>query len=144
MAVYLSSLRGISFGLPICVAITLHNMSAHFCLIWLRLPVFVRVCRAIAQRKSPAPYTCLAHPPMPPTPPRSPEGMAIALPVVYATKDKWQAMRYCVYSGLAEPLAVAVLNVFIASQVSEQTLNVFMAAGALGVRCLNRESAWKG
>lgn len=81
---------------------------------------------------------------MPPTPPRSPEGMAIALPVVYATKDKWQAMRYCVYSGLAEPLAVAVLNVFIASQVSEQTLNVFMAAGALGVRCLNRESAWKG
>jgi ZIP family zinc transporter len=49
-----------------------------------------------------------------------PEGVAVALPVYFATGSRWRGLQTAVLSGLAEPLAVLLLG------------------GAFPVLCLNK------
>ncbi|TQD85034.1 hypothetical protein C1H46_029425 [Malus baccata] len=39
-----------------------------------------------------------------------PEGVAVALPVYFATQSKWQAFKLATLSGFAEPLGVVIVG----------------------------------
>ncbi len=57
-----------------------------------------------------------------------PEGVAVALPVYFATGSRWQGFKYAFVSGLAEPAAVVVLAlVFPMADLSKTLVDCLLA-----------------
>lgn len=61
-----------------------------------------------------------------------PEGIAVAVPVYYATGSRKKAFRLSVLSGLAEPLGALVAYLFLASFLSDTVMGVLFA-GIAGI-----------
>ena len=61
-----------------------------------------------------------------------PEGVAVALPIYFATKSKWKALQIATFSGLAEPAAVIVAAMFFPSSVSQYAVDA-MLSGVAGI-----------
>ncbi|KAH9741220.1 zinc transporter zip11 [Citrus sinensis] len=51
-----------------------------------------------------------------------PEGVAVALPVYFATQSKWQAFKLATLSGFAEPLGVIIVAYLFPSSLSPEIL----------------------
>ncbi|KAE8720840.1 Zinc transporter ZTP29 [Hibiscus syriacus] len=51
-----------------------------------------------------------------------PEGVAVALPVYFATQSKWQAFKLATLSGFAEPLGVVIVAYLFPSSSSPEIL----------------------
>lgn len=57
------------------------------------------------------------------------EGVAVALPVYFATGSRWKGFAYAFVSGLAEPAAVIILGVvFRAFWVNKVVIDCLLAA----------------
>ena len=48
-----------------------------------------------------------------------PEGICVAMPIYYATGDRWKAFRWAFYSGLSEPVAALFGWVVLAAVMSD-------------------------
>lgn len=59
-----------------------------------------------------------------------PEGLCVAMPVYYATLDKWYAVRLAFYSGMAEPFGVVLCYVLL--EMTGIVLTSAMVAAMLG------------
>ncbi|GLI69798.1 hypothetical protein VaNZ11_014499 [Volvox africanus] len=57
-----------------------------------------------------------------------PEGVAVALPVYFATGSRTRGFLYAAASGLAEPLAVVALALFLPSNLDRQLVEKLLAA----------------
>ncbi|XLT30532.1 hypothetical protein HN873_061824 [Arachis hypogaea] len=51
-----------------------------------------------------------------------PEGVAVALPVYFATESKWQAFKLASLSGFAEPLGVIIVAYLFPSSLDPEIL----------------------
>lgn len=58
-----------------------------------------------------------------------PEGMAVAMPIYFGTKSKWQGIRVALYSGLFEPLGVIVVHLLFGATINEFLLHALFGAG---------------
>ncbi|PRP73493.1 hypothetical protein PROFUN_02502 [Planoprotostelium fungivorum] len=67
-----------------------------------------------------------------------PEGMAVAVPIYAATKDRWQAFKWCTLSGLCEPVGALIAGVFLTSILTEHMVqcSLAMVAGVMVFLCL--------
>ena len=61
-----------------------------------------------------------------------PEGVAVALPIYFATKSKWEALKITTLSGLTEPLAVIFAAIFFPTSISQHAVDA-MLAGVAGI-----------
>eukprot|EP00268_Persea_americana_P024297 TRINITY_DN23746_c0_g1_i2.p1 TRINITY_DN23746_c0_g1~~TRINITY_DN23746_c0_g1_i2.p1 ORF type:complete len:133 (-),score=15.78 TRINITY_DN23746_c0_g1_i2:562-909(-) len=59
-----------------------------------------------------------------------PEGVAVALPVYFATESKWQAFKLATLSGLAEPLGVVIVAYLFPSSLSPGILEGLLGSGS--------------
>lgn len=68
-----------------------------------------------------------------------PEGIVVALPVLYATKNKWKAFKYSLISGLAEPAAALVGGLILFPFINNTLIGSLLAfaAGAMIFICLD-------
>jgi ZIP family zinc transporter len=57
-----------------------------------------------------------------------PEGVAVALPVYFATRSRWQGFLTAFLSGLAEPLAVVVVGLLLPVDIPKHWVNCMLAA----------------
>ncbi|KAG2271114.1 hypothetical protein Bca52824_065669 [Brassica carinata] len=57
-----------------------------------------------------------------------PEGVAVALPIYFATESKWQAFKLATLSGLAEPLGVIIVAYLFPSSLSPEILEGLLGA----------------
>jgi ZIP family zinc transporter len=57
-----------------------------------------------------------------------PEGVAVALPVYFATGSRWQGFNMAFLSGLAEPLAVVLVGLVFPGHVSKVYIDYMLAA----------------
>ncbi|CAA6670856.1 unnamed protein product [Spirodela intermedia] len=57
-----------------------------------------------------------------------PEGVAVALPVYFATQSKWQAFKLATYSGFAEPLGVIIVAYLFPRSLSPEILEGLLAS----------------
>ncbi|KAG6400984.1 hypothetical protein SASPL_137829 [Salvia splendens] len=57
-----------------------------------------------------------------------PEGVAVALPIYFATKSKWQAFKLATLSGFAEPLGVIVVAYLFPSSLNPEILEGLLAS----------------
>jgi ZIP family zinc transporter len=53
-----------------------------------------------------------------------PEGICVALPIYYATGNRWQAFWWAVLSGISEPIAALLGWLILASAMTETTYAV--------------------
>lgn len=58
-----------------------------------------------------------------------PEGLAVALPIYYATRNRWVAFRAAALSGLAEPLAVIVVGLLFPTNLAPELIEGMLAGG---------------
>ena len=58
------------------------------------------------------------------------QGVAVALPIYFATGSRWEALKLTFLSGLAEPLAVAFASWFFPSSLDETAVSAMLAAVA--------------
>lgn len=56
-----------------------------------------------------------------------PEGITIAMPIYYSTSSKSKAIKYTLYSGLAEPLGAFLTFLFLRPFISDVTLSIIFA-----------------
>ena len=61
-----------------------------------------------------------------------PEGIAVALPVYFATQDRWKAFRLAALSGMAEPLGVVVVALCFPDNLSHDFIEGMLGGGELG------------
>ncbi|KYQ94359.1 zinc/iron permease [Tieghemostelium lacteum] len=59
-----------------------------------------------------------------------PEGMAVAAPIYSATGSKWQAFKYCLYSGLCEPLGALIFGLIFREFMTPFLIQCMLAAVA--------------
>eukprot|EP01132_Coremiostelium_polycephalum_P000651 gene651-806_t len=59
-----------------------------------------------------------------------PEGMAVAAPIYTATNSKWDAFKYCLYSGLCEPLGAIVFGLVFKEYMTPYLIQSMLAAVA--------------
>jgi len=59
-----------------------------------------------------------------------PEGMAVAAPVFSATGSKWKAFKYCLYSGLCEPLGAVIFGLLFKEYMTPYLVQSMLAAVA--------------
>ncbi|EFA79971.1 zinc/iron permease [Heterostelium album PN500] len=59
-----------------------------------------------------------------------PEGMAVAAPIYTATGSKWTAFKYCLYSGLCEPLGAIIFGFFFREYMTPYLVQSMLAAVA--------------
>ncbi|EGC32000.1 hypothetical protein DICPUDRAFT_39053, partial [Dictyostelium purpureum] len=59
-----------------------------------------------------------------------PEGMAVAAPIYSATNSKWKAFKYCLYSGLCEPIGAVVFGIIFNSFMTPYLIQSMLAAVA--------------
>lgn len=62
-----------------------------------------------------------------------PEGVAVALPVYFATGSRWRGLQTAVLSGLAEPFAVILLGLFLPYMQLNKHVVDGMLAGVGGI-----------
>jgi ZIP family zinc transporter len=62
-----------------------------------------------------------------------PEGVAVALPVYFATGSRWRGLQTAVLSGLAEPLAVVLLGLVLPFMQLNKHVVDGMLAGVGGI-----------
>ena len=62
-----------------------------------------------------------------------PEGIAVALPLYYSNKDKWNALKLCLISSLCEPLAAILFGLFFSDYLTERLMAIMnsMVAGIM-------------
>ena len=62
-----------------------------------------------------------------------PEGIAVALPLYYSSKDKWKALKLCLLSSLCEPLAAILFGLFFSDYLTERLMAIMnsMVAGIM-------------
>jgi ZIP family zinc transporter len=62
-----------------------------------------------------------------------PEGLCVALPIYYATGDRWKAFLWAVFSGLTEPLGAFMGWILLANVLSDTVYAVLfgMVAGMM-------------
>ena len=62
-----------------------------------------------------------------------PEGIAVALPLYYSNKDKWNALKLCLLSSLCEPLAAILFGLFFSDYLTERLMAIMnsMVAGIM-------------
>jgi len=67
-----------------------------------------------------------------------PEGMAVASPLYVATRSRWTAMKYCIFSALCEPVAAIVFGAVFSSFLTPYVLAGINAAvaGIMVALCL--------
>ncbi|XP_059310449.1 zinc transporter ZTP29 isoform X2 [Lycium barbarum] len=56
------------------------------------------------------------------------KGVAVALPVYFATQSKWQAFKLATLSGLAEPLGVIIVGYLFPSSLNPEILEGLLGA----------------
>jgi ZIP family zinc transporter len=59
-----------------------------------------------------------------------PEGIAIAMPIYYATGNKIKAFSYAAFSGIAEPIGAIIAYLFLMNFLNVFILNIILAAVA--------------
>ena len=60
-----------------------------------------------------------------------PEGLAVALPIYFATRSRWKAFSAAALSGLAEPLGVVVVAIFFPSSINPDIVEGLLAGGRI-------------
>ncbi len=61
-----------------------------------------------------------------------PEGIAVASPIYFATKNKWRALKYALFSGLAEPVG-GILAFFLFQPLLSPIMLSYILAFVAGV-----------
>lgn len=56
-----------------------------------------------------------------------PEGISIAIPIYYSTKSKYQAFKYTLISGLAEPVGALLAFLFLRPYINELILSIIFS-----------------
>ena len=56
-----------------------------------------------------------------------PEGISVAMPIYYSTKSKYQAFKYTLFSGLAEPVGALLAFLFLRPYINEIILAIIFA-----------------
>ncbi|KAN0042170.1 hypothetical protein ACTFIV_004729 [Dictyostelium citrinum] len=59
-----------------------------------------------------------------------PEGMAVAAPIYSATGSKWKAFKYCLYSGLCEPVGAIIFGLVFKEYMTPYLIQSMLAAVA--------------
>ncbi|KAM9993106.1 hypothetical protein ACTFIZ_011077 [Dictyostelium cf. discoideum] len=59
-----------------------------------------------------------------------PEGMAVAAPIFSATGSKWKAFKYCLYSGLCEPVGAIIFGLIFKEYMTPYLIQSMLAAVA--------------
>ncbi|XP_066321397.1 zinc transporter ZTP29-like isoform X5 [Miscanthus floridulus] len=108
MAVFLGSVKGLHVGLNLAVAIALHNIPEGLGKGVSGEP-YPRLCNARRPRLKPGTF-------------RSQAGVAVALPIYFATKSKQRAFWTATLSGLAEPLGVIAVALLFRSSLNPDIL----------------------
>ena len=67
-----------------------------------------------------------------------PEGIAVALPLYYSTRSKWEAMKWCLLSSICEPVAAILFGVFFHAYLTERLMAIMNAvvAGIMIILCV--------
>jgi len=67
-----------------------------------------------------------------------PEGMAVAAPLYSATKCKWTALKWCIVSGMFEPLAAIIVGIFFTRFLTTYIVQCSLASvsGIMVYMCL--------
>ncbi|KAK8793304.1 hypothetical protein WA158_004663 [Blastocystis sp. Blastoise] len=67
-----------------------------------------------------------------------PEGMAVALPIYYATNSKWEAFKWCFVSSLCEPLGAVIFGLFFQNYITHYVMAALNAvvAGIMILLCI--------
>lgn len=64
-----------------------------------------------------------------------PEGLCVAVPIYYATKDRWQALKWAVISGLSEPVGAGLAWLVLHDVMSDTVYGVVF--GLVGGMMIN-------
>jgi ZIP family zinc transporter len=64
-----------------------------------------------------------------------PEGAAVASPIYHSTKSKWQAFKYCLVSGVCEPLGALIFGIFFSQYMNDYVVKSLLA-GVAGIMVL--------
>ncbi len=55
-----------------------------------------------------------------------PEGICIAIPIYYATKNKFKALKYTLISGLSEPLGALIAYIVLKNFINDLTVSLIL------------------
>ena len=56
-----------------------------------------------------------------------PEGISIAIPIYYSTKNRWKAIFYTFIASLSEPLGAFLTGLFLINYVNNMVLGLLFA-----------------
>ena len=68
-----------------------------------------------------------------------PEGISIAVPIYYATNNKWEAIKKTVISGLSEPIGALLAYIFLSKYITESLISITLLFVAGLMICLSIE-----